>query len=228
MNSYDFLKYLTVNLSSELVCKENSACTATGFYAIIKNKPVIVTAQHFTETTAETVTITGHYAEKDSVISFPVTAKVNWTCSEEYDIAYCEVKSFAENFKEITGKEMFYTAIQEKDIATKEDLSKIGILNEIMTIGYPRGRSSTHHEFPLFKKGYISSATRDFAEDGKGYLDLSAEGGFSGAPVLLNNSELKLIGILIEAVAENDIPKSTSLYVSADKILEIGYCALIR
>lgn len=92
----------------------------------------------------------------------------------------------------------------------------------MLTIGYPGSTSSTHHEFPLFKKGYISSATRDFEEDGKGYLDLSAEGGFSGAPILLNNSQLKLIGILIEAVAENDTPKSTSSYISADKIIEIS------
>ena len=34
-------------------------------------------------------------------------------------------------------------------------------------------------------------------------------------------SNHKLIGILIEAVVEDDTPKSTSLYISADKIIEI-------
>lgn len=222
MNSYDFLKYLTVNLSAKKLGEEKGACCATGFYAIIDNKEVLVTAKHFTENTESTITITAHYKERDTVISLPITAYIEWDYSQEYDIAFCEIKPLKKKLKEIKDKDMFFTAIQEKNIVTKDEFNKINILSEILTIGYPGAISSTHHEFPLFKKGYISSATRDFAEDGKGYLDLSAEGGFSGAPVLLNNSELKLIGVLIEAVVENDTPKSTSLYISADKILQIS------
>lgn len=95
---------------------------------------------------------------------------------------------------------MFYTAISEKDIITKAEFSEVNILSEVLTIVYPKGASSTHHEFPLFKKGYISSLPGNFAEDGEGYLDLCAEEGCSGSPIFLNNSQLKLVGVLVQYI----------------------------
>jgi len=117
---------------------------------------------------------------------------------------------------------MFYTAVPEKSIVTREEFSQIPILSEVLTIGYPKGESSTHHEFPLFKKGYISSLPSDFTEDGEGFLDLCADTGCSGSPIFLNNSQLKLMGVLTEWVTDGITPStSTTVYVSADKILEM-------
>ena len=219
MNSYEFLKYLTVNITAKQTSNEDAdKCTATGFYAVIKNTPVLITAKHFVTHTEAMITVSVHYKEDDTVITIPISAKVNWLQSDEYDVAYCNIKPIAEKFKEITGREMFYTYVPEKDIMTKEELSKINILSEVLTIGYPNSMSSTHHEFPLFKKGYISTLPSDFAEDGEGYLDLCAEKGCSGSPIILNNSQLKLIGILVGSTSVNS---GTTTYVPADKILEI-------
>lgn len=223
MNSYDYFKYLTVNLSTRKISDKNSCiCTATGFYVIIKNTPVIVTAKHFANDAETTISISAHYKENERIITIPLKVKVNWIPSDEYDIAYCKVKPIAKKLKETTGKEMFYTAIPEKNIITKEELSQISILSEVLTLGYPKGISSTHHDFPLFKKGYISSLPKDIAEDGEGYLDLGAEEGYSGSPVFLNNSHLRLVGVLVKGVGEDsDTSTNTTVYVSADKILEI-------
>ena len=89
-------------------------------------------------------------------------------------------------------------------------------------MGYPADLSSTHHSFPLFKKGYISSIPRDFEEDGEGYLDLCVNNGMSGAPVILNDSPLKLLGVLIQNISNHKNPTSgTTIYVAADKVLEM-------
>ena len=57
----------------------------------------------------------------------------------------------------------------------------------------------------------------DFAEDGECFLDLTAEEGFSGSPVILNNSELKLIGIIIRG----NPGASTTTYIPAYELLRI-------
>jgi hypothetical protein len=105
---------------------------------------------------------------------------------------------------------------------TKEDFAKLNILSEVVTLSYPLGASSTHHNFPLLKKGYISSNPADFTEDGEGYLDLCSECGMSGAPIILNDSPLKLVGILVQNIkSDKTLPPSTTIYVSSDKILDM-------
>ena len=223
MNSYDILKFLTINLTSNsLVDTKNNILSATGFYATINGITVIVTAKHFARNTDSKVTLTAHYKDGDTIISLPVTAYANWIASYEYDIAFCAVTPFEDKVKEITGHDMFYTAISEKNIMTKKELREINILSEVLTMGYPAGLSSTHHSFPLFKKGYISSIPRDFEEDGEGYLDLCVNNGMSGAPVILNDSPLKLLGVLIQNISDRKNPTSgTTIYVAADKVLEM-------
>ena len=223
MNSYEFLKFLTVKLTANEHGDEKSLlCRATGFYLTFNDKHVIVTAKHFADSTEPKITIPAHYKESDAVVTVPVTACVEWVMSEEYDIAYCDIKPFEKKFKEITGKDMFYTSLSEKNIMSKDEFSELNILSEILAIGYPLGESSTHHQFPLFKKGYISSLPADFTEDDEGYLYLCAEHGMSGSPVLLNNSQLKLVGVLVQYIKDEvDKCNSTTVYVSGDKILEI-------
>ena len=223
MNSYEYLKFLTVKLTAEkLADTKGRTCTATGFYVVLNGAAYIVTAKHFAEGTEQNVTIAAHYTDHNTVITVPVTAFVEWFVSDEFDIAYCLVKPFEKKFKEITGHNMFYTAISEKNIMTKDDLSKLNILSEILTMGYPSGASSTHHEFPLFKKGYLSSSPSDFAEDGEGYLDLCISQGMSGAPIILNDSPLSLVGVLVQYIRDKkNITPNTAIYVSADKVLDM-------
>mgnify|MGYP003306078129 CR=1 FL=1 len=101
MNSYEFLKYLTANLTADKPGDEKNTCSATGFYARINNKDALVTAKHFVENTVATITVTAHYKEHDTVISLPITACVEWQTSMEYDIAYCDIKPLKKKLKEI-------------------------------------------------------------------------------------------------------------------------------
>ena len=118
---------------------------------------------------------------------------------------------------------MHYTAISEKDILTKEEFCKLNILTEVLTMGYPVGASSTHNEYPLFKKGHIASMPSDFTEDGEGYLDMTCDRGMSGSPLLLNNSPIKLVGILVEYIKDDtNTTPGTAVYVSADKLFEMN------
>lgn len=219
MNSYEFLKYLTVNITAKSLRKESAEATATAFYVRLKNTTLLVTAKHFAANTESIVQVPVHYKENNTIVTIPVTAPVEWTASEEYDIAFCDINPIVQKFKAITVKEMHYSVIPEKDIITRAEFNKIPILSEVLTLGYPSSYYSTHHQWPLFKLGRISSLPSDFAEDGEGFLDLYAETGCSGSPIILNNSELKLIGILVKGTSKKT---GTTSYVSADKLLEMS------
>lgn len=218
MTGYDFLKFLTVNIEGSISTgKEQNDYTATGFYAIINDDTVLVTAKHFTEHIDSAITVPVHYKENNTIVTIPVTACVEWSWHNEYDIAYCSIQPIMDKFREITGKAMYYTAISKENIITKSELNQLSVLSKVIATGYPNSIGSTHHQFPLFKTGYISSSPKNFAEDGEGFLELTAEEGFSGSPVILNNSELKLIGIIIRG----NPGASTTTYIPAYELLNI-------
>ena len=222
MNGYEFLKYLTVNITANSLKKESISSTATGFYVRLNNKTLLVSAKHFAVSTESAIQIPVHYKENNTVVTIPITIPIEWTASEEYDIAFCDIKPIAQRFKEITGKEMYYSAISEKDILTRAELCKIPILSEVLTLGYPSAHYSTHHHFPLFKLGRISSSPNDLVEDGEGYLDIYSETGCSGSPIVifnsLTNSEIKLMGILVKGTSNKT---GTTAYIPANKLLEM-------
>ena len=228
MNSYEFLKYMTVHMEGTCdidMLGEEMESSATGFYVKLNINgelvPVIVTAKHFANSSAMT-TFTLHYIDNNNIVTLPITMPVRWILSEYKDIAYCEVRSIEEKFKKITGHSMFYTAIKEDDIVSEDEYKNINILSEVVMLGYPKGKGSTHHKYPLFKKGYLASSPSDFYENNMGYVDISSISGYSGSPLILNNSTLKLVGVLVQTFSEED--KKTradmGMYVNADCILE--------
>lgn len=222
MNGYEFLKHLTVNITANSLSKKSVTSTATGFYVRLNNKTFLVTAKHFAVSTESAIQIPVHYKENNALVTIPVSVPIEWTVSEEYDIAFCDINPIAQRFKEITGKEMYYSAIPEKDILTRAELCKIPMLSEVLTLGYPSAHYSTHHQFPLFKLGRISSSPSDLVEDGEGYLDLYSETGCSGSPIVIfnsmTNSEIKLMGILVKGTSNKT---STTAYIPANKLLEM-------
>ena len=69
MNSYEYLKFLTVKLTAEkLADTKGRTCTATGFYVVMNGAAYIVTAKHFAEGTEQNVTIAAHYTDNNTVI----------------------------------------------------------------------------------------------------------------------------------------------------------------
>ena len=228
MARYEFLKYLTVYMKGYKKTESKNIfeeCTATGFFAKLnikgKNTVIIITAKHFAEE-MERVTFYLHYKENDKVETIPISKSVKWHCAKESDLAYCELKPVEERFKKITGREIYATAVTEKEILTENELKNLSVLNELVMVGYPKGESSTHHKYPLFKKGYTASLPKDANEDSEGYVDMSAIGGFSGSPIFLYKDKFKFLGVLVGGVTDNSEECSAmSLYVPSHKVLEL-------
>lgn len=232
MYKYDFIKYLTVYMEGyERTGKESvlQRVTATGFFASLDIKGektnIILTAGHFAEK-LNRVTFWLRYMDEDRVATVPLSSKVEWNYCEDADIAYCELEVIEKKFKKITGKSIYATVVTEDRILKQDELENINLLDEVITAGYPNGEASTHHKFPIFKKGYIASLPKDCVEDKEGYIDLSAIGGSSGSPVFLNSDTPKFLGILVSGAADSSSESScVSMYVPGYKALEFvkGY-----
>ena len=226
MNSYEVMKYLTVHMQGfKRTGKENvlQKVTSTGFFAFLNvngvGTDVIFTAKHFADEISRVVFML-HYKDNGKLITVPVSAEVQWNFSEDADLAYCEFKPIEERFRKITGRRVYAAALTQKDILTEKQLKDINILDEVVMVGYPEGEASTHHKFPLFSKGYVASLPKDTVEDGEGYLNIPAIGGFSGAPIFLNTAGLKFLGVLVSGITDGSSEVSGMCkYVPAYKIL---------
>ena len=226
MNSYEVMKYLTVHMQGfKRTGEENvlQKVTATGFFAFLNingvGTDVIFTAKHFAQKISRVV-FRLHYKDNGNLITVPISAEVQWHFSEDADLAYCEFKPIEERFRKITGRRVYAAALTQKDILTEKQLKEIGILDEVVMVGYPEGEASTHHKFPLFSKGYVASRPKDTIEDGEGFVNISGMGGFSGAPIFLNTTGLKFLGVLVSGITDGTSEVSGMCrYVPAYEIL---------
>ena len=228
MKNYDYLKHLAIFMEGYQRTAKDSVLqhiSGTGFFAALiingKKTNIILTARHFAEKMKRVIFFI-RYNESDTFVTVPISQEVKWQLCEDADLAYCELKPIEERFRKITGRELYATAITEDDILTGEQSKEVNILDEVIMAGYPQGESSTHHKYPLFAKGYLSSLPKDSVEDGEGYADISAVGGFSGAPMFLNNQELMFLGVLVKGISDApDVCSGISMYVSGYKVLEL-------
>ena len=227
MTNYEFIKYLTVYLEGyERTGKESvlQRITATGFFASFyingKKTNIILTAKHFAEK-LNRVTFWLRYIDDDRVVTLPISSKVEWNYCEDADIAYCELELLEKKFKKITGKSIYATTVPETKILKQYELEEINLMDEVIMAGYPGGEASTHHKYPIFKKGHIASLPKDCIEDKEGYIDLSAIGGYSGSPVFLDTVPSKFLGILVSGAVDSSSECScVSMYVPGYKVLE--------
>ena len=228
MRNYDIMKYVTVHMHGYKRTGEENVLqkvTATGFFAFLNINgvatDVIITAKHFADEISRVVFML-HYKDNGKLITVPIVTEVQWNFSEETDLAYCEFKPIGERFTKITGKHVYAAALTEKDMLTEKQLNEINILDEVVMVGYPEGEASTHHKFPLFSKGYVASLPKNTVEDGEGFLNIPAIGGFSGAPVFLNSPGFKFLGVLVSGITgENSEASGMCKYVPAYEILRL-------
>ena len=88
MNSYDFLKYLTVNISAKNLSEEKShTCSATGFYAIINNIPndipqIYADRDRFEQVVINLIENAVKYANEDTEIVLDSAVTENRVCIE--------------------------------------------------------------------------------------------------------------------------------------------------
>lgn len=227
MDNYEFFKHLTVYMEGyQKIGKESllQRITATGFFASIdiqgKKTNIILTANHFAEK-LNRVTFWLRYIDENRLVTVPISSKVEWNYSDDADIAYCELEPIGKKFKKITGKSIYATIVTEDKILKQDELEDVNLLDEVIMAGYPNGEASTHHKYPIFKKGYIASLPNDCVEDKEGYIDLSAIGGCSGSPIFLDTTPPKFLGVLVSGAADSSSGVScVSMYVPGCEVLE--------
>lgn len=140
----------------------------------------------------------------------------------------------------------FYIPIPTSIIATREDLSKFDVIEEIIFIGYPNGIYDTVNLTPLVRKGITATPLSLFFKGKPTFLiDSMAFTGSSGSPVFIYNkgmysdisgntsigSRLVFVGVVSEFhvseeyLSERDISISTPLnlgeVVGSDKVKEL-------
>lgn len=225
MDSIEFLRNLTVLIEGEktessasLEVKKSSS--GTGFFVKLNGETIIVTAKHVADE-AKDCTFYLRYKFEEHIVTVPISVSVDWISHDNQDLACCKLKPIEEKFKKITEQNIYYTSIAEENIITEVDEKNIKGLPEIIMIGDPQGVGSTHHKYGLFKKGNLATPMSDNFENDIGYADISSISGYSGSPLILNNSASKLVGILVESFAENILSVADMcMYVSAHHILK--------
>ena len=179
MDNYNYLKHLTIFMQGYQRTEKDSVLqqiTGTGFFASLdikgKKTNIILTAKHFAEK-PDRVTFWLRYMDEGKPVTVPISSKVKWHYCEDADIAYCELEPIGKRFKKITGNNIYATVLNEDKFLKQDELEIINLLDEVITAGYPNGEASTHHKYPIFKKGYIASLPTDCDEDKEGFTDLS-------------------------------------------------------
>ena len=126
--------------------------------------------------------------ENESNESCSVTLTTDWIFHSCKDLCFCFVSSVFETVRKMTGKEVFYSAIDESIIPTQEMLENLSALEELVMVGYPIGLWDKINNLPIFRKGYtVSHPAIDFNDAGIGLVDMACFPGSSGSPIYILN-----------------------------------------
>jgi hypothetical protein len=125
--------------------------------------------------------------------------------SVDVDVLAFDVTSLLVNYPVIESKQFPIGQVATKSVLENDDI-KIG--DEIIVIGYPSGLSHKKTNFPLIRKGIISSMIGELLEDDfKGddgilrkrtirgfFIDGAIIPGSSGSPIILNPLTMRFVG----------------------------------
>lgn len=86
------------------------------------------------------------------------------------------------------GKEFFFLPLDKSLIPTNEELADLGLLEDIVMIGYPNGIWDRVNNMPIFRRG-ITATHPNLDYDGRRefMIDAACFPGSSGSPVFLYN-----------------------------------------
>lgn len=114
------------------------------------------------------------------------TFSTTWYFHDTKDLCYCFVADLFNQVKKITGKEVFYRALDENFLPTNEELMDLDAIESLVMVGYPIGLFDQKNNLPIFRRGYSASHPGiDFNEDGIGLADIPCFPGSSGSPILI-------------------------------------------
>ena len=145
-----------------LVASDGSSGTGFFYNFEIDGKviPTIITNKHVVRYNPnETMRFLVHLknGENESRENFEITYTTNWVFHSQKDICFCFVNQVFEQVKQLTGKDLFYFAIDDSIVPTEEMLADLSALEELVMVGYPIGLWDKSNNLPIFRKGYTSS-----------------------------------------------------------------------
>ena len=178
-----------------------SGSSGTGFifsFKISEDKilPVIVTNKHVIVNSYRGIL---YFKTPDST-GFPIYGKTEklvisdfsamWTAHPDtaVDLAIAPLMPILNNYKALTGKNLFYTYLTEEIIPTDSVKRSFIAMEEIIMLGYPYGLRDTVNDLPIVRRGI--SATPIFLNfnSKKEFLaDMPVYIGSSGSPILVYN-----------------------------------------
>ena len=197
--------------------------TATGFFihfcqkgsrkitALITNRHVVADARawtfHMTVEGSNGMPIYGKH--------FPVDLKageLDWVFHPDgdVDLAALPIAPLTKRAREL-GTPAFFAGVGMEFLARESDLNELSAVEEILTVGYPRGYWDEHNNMPIARRGVTATAPYlDFEGRKEFAIDCASFRGSSGSPVYLYNigsylnksgtlvlgNRVKLIGVL--------------------------------
>lgn len=93
------------------------------------------------------------------------------------------------NSIEKTGKQLFYRAITQDLVPSKDQLDELDAIEEVLFIGYPNGIYDTVNLIPIARRGITATPIQiDYEGKPKFLIDGSVFPGSSGSPVFICNT----------------------------------------
>ncbi len=242
------MMYSTVRIVSDRSC-------GTGFFYIfnIDNKeyPTIVTNKHVVnDNESEKVTFLLHLKDENGTLldeNYKIQYEGGWIFHPNKDLCFTFIEALINQVKAETGKNVFYTSINNDIIYNKEKLETLSALESVVMVGYPTGLWDKKNNLPLFRTGYTSNHPAiDFNESGIGVVDMACFPGSSGSPIFILNENgytskdgntylggqrIIFLGILYAGPTINlngeikvvDIPTKQSVTLETKSMMNLGY-----
>jgi hypothetical protein len=192
--------YSTVRIECQL--KDGSISTGTGFFfRFLDDKennthiPVIITNKHVVKDAVMggfhlTLSDTNGNPDNENHAVFNLdNFESRWIGHPELDIDLCimPIAPLLEQAKQ-QNKNLFYIPFGKELIPTKEQLSELTALEDILMIGYPNGIWDAKNNLPILRKG-VTATHPNFDYNGQKLflIDAAVYNGSSGSPILLFN-----------------------------------------
>lgn len=179
--------------TTRLETLDGSSGTGFFFNFNVNNKiyPALITNKHVINNNPnETMRFLLHLEDNDEASdeNFDVTFSTKWIFHPTQDICFCFVNPLFEEVKKLTGKAVYYTAIDDTLIYNEEELKSLSSLEPVVMVGYPNGLWDKLHNYPLFRTGFTSAhPAYDFNNKNIGLVDMACFPGSSGSPIYIIN-----------------------------------------
>lgn len=179
--------------------------------------PIIITNKHVINdectdnSCSETTTFIFHTKNVNGTLTPNYTVNcsdVKWIFHKTKDLCCCLLTPIQNAIQKQQLEIIQYSCTNEENIPTKEELSKLCALEDVIMIGYPQNIRDEINNYPVFRKGCTAChPALDFNEIDIGIIDIACFPGSSGSPIYLlkqnNNENLKseyplLLGYLFE------------------------------